>query len=117
MYFDLHSLLTNTENLEWLEEPFTKEEIDGIIHNIPSDKSPGPDGFNGDFLKKCRPTVSQDFYELCQGFYDGNIYMRSINGSHIVLVPKIDNPTKVGDYRPISLINSSIILLTKILAK
>jgi hypothetical protein len=54
MYFDLHSLLTNSENLEWLEEPFTKEEIDGIIHNIPSDKSPGPDGFNGvngDFLK------------------------------------------------------------------
>jgi hypothetical protein len=34
--------------------------------------------------------------------------MRSINGSSIVLVPKIDNPTKVRDYRPISLLNSSI---------
>jgi hypothetical protein len=42
--------------------------------------------------------------------------MQSINGSHIVLVPKIDNPTKVGDYRPISLLNSSIKLITKILA-
>jgi hypothetical protein len=42
--------------------------------------------------------------------------MRSINTSHIVLVPKIDNPTRVGDYRPISLLNSSIKLLTKVLA-
>jgi hypothetical protein len=31
-------------------------------------------------------------------------------------VPKIDNPTKIGDYSPISLINSSIKLLTKILS-
>jgi hypothetical protein len=42
--------------------------------------------------------------------------MQSIDGSHILLVPKIGNPTKVGDYRPISLLNSSIKLLTKILA-
>jgi hypothetical protein len=68
------------------------------------------------FLKKCWPTVSRDFYNLCQGFYEGSICIKSINGSHIVLVPKIDNPTKIGDYSPISLINSSIKLLTKILS-
>jgi hypothetical protein len=42
--------------------------------------------------------------------------MQSINDSYIVLVPKIDNPIKVEDYIPISLLNSSIKLLTKILA-
>jgi hypothetical protein len=42
--------------------------------------------------------------------------MQSINDSHIVLVPKRDNPTKVGDYRPISLLNLSVKLLTKLLA-
>jgi hypothetical protein len=42
--------------------------------------------------------------------------MQSINMSHIVLVSKIDNPTRVGDYRPVSLLNSSVKLLTKILA-
>jgi hypothetical protein len=101
--------------LEILEEPFTKEEIDSIIQQLPIDKSPGPDGFNGDFLKKCWPTLATDFYDLCRGFFDGNIYMRSINTSHIVLVPKKDNPTTVGDFRPISLLNSSVKLLTKIL--
>jgi hypothetical protein len=60
--------------------------------------------------------VCQDYYKICQGFYEENICMQSINGSHITLVPKIDNPTKVGDYRPISLLNSSVKLITKILA-
>jgi hypothetical protein len=116
IYFDLHRLMSQTGNLEWLDEPFTKDEIDIVIQNLPSDKSLGPDGFNVDFLKKCWLTISQEFYDLCQGFYEGNICMKSINGSHIVLVPKIDNPTKIGDYSPISLLNSSIKLLTKILS-
>lgn len=27
------------------EQPFTGEEIDHVVANLPSDKSPGPDGF------------------------------------------------------------------------
>jgi hypothetical protein len=60
--------------------------------------------------------VANDYYELCQGFYDGTIYMQSINGSHIVLMEKKDNLTKIGDFVPISLLNSSAKLLTKPLA-
>lgn len=33
------------------------------------------------------------------------------------MVPKINNPVSVNDYRPISLLNSSLKLLTKILAE
>jgi hypothetical protein len=42
--------------------------------------------------------------------------LRSINGSYIILVPKKENPQKVGDYRPISLLNNSMKILTKLLA-
>lgn len=42
--------------------------------------------------------------------------MRSINNSFIVLISKKDGPQGVADYRPISLLNTSIKLLTKILA-
>jgi hypothetical protein len=52
MLFDLHSLLRAPENLQWLEDPFSKEEIDNIIMELHSDKSPGPDGFDNDFIKK-----------------------------------------------------------------
>jgi hypothetical protein len=53
MYFDLHSLLNASIELDNLEEPFLKEEIDGVVVDLPSDKSPRPNGINGDFLRKC----------------------------------------------------------------
>jgi hypothetical protein len=59
--------------------------------------------------------ISNDFYQLCADFFDNNICLQSINGSYIVLIPKVDNPMVVSDYRPVSL-NSSIKLLTKLLA-
>jgi hypothetical protein len=116
MYYDLQNLLTSADNLDCQHETFSKEEINAIVQSLPIDKSPGLDGFNEDFLKRCWPMIAADFYELCQGFYDGKICMQSINRSYIVLVHKKDNPSRVGDFRPISLRNSSVKLLTKILA-
>jgi hypothetical protein len=113
----LHDEKARDEDLAALEAPFSKEEIDSIIANLPNNKSPGHDDFNGEFLKKCWPIIAEDFYKLCDAFYEGNLCLQSINSSFITLIPKIDNPSKVGDYRPISLLNSSIKLLTKILAE
>ena len=41
----------------------------------------------------------------------------SLNGSYITLVPKVDGPTKVNEFRPISLLNISMKIITKLLAK
>ena len=55
MAFDLSSLVSvcSYDILEGLVAPFTKAEIDNIIKRLPADKAPGPDGFNGVFIKKC----------------------------------------------------------------
>lgn len=116
MLFNLEELISHIPNLEWMQEPFMKEDIDSIIANLPTDKSPGPDGFNEDFLKKCWPMISKDFYDLCSAFYDGHLCVQSINASYITLVPKKGSPASVNDFRPISLLNSSIKLITKLLA-
>jgi hypothetical protein len=42
-----------------LIEPFFRDEIDDIVKNMPTNKSPGLDGFNGAFLKKCWDTVKE----------------------------------------------------------
>lgn len=52
MHFSLKDLIQRVEDLDCLTEPFSHEEIDDVIKNLPSDKSPGPDGFNTDFIKK-----------------------------------------------------------------
>jgi hypothetical protein len=51
MVFNLSTLIQPTDNPSELEEPFSHQEIDLIIKNLPTNKSPGPDGFNMDFVK------------------------------------------------------------------
>lgn len=114
--FDLSNLFHNQTDLSSLVQPFSLAEIDSIIKHLPIDKSPGPDGFNTDFIKKCWPVIKSDFYNLCQAFHDEHLCLQSINGSYITLIPKHDNPLTVSDFRPISLLNTSAKLLTKLLA-
>jgi hypothetical protein len=53
MHFNLNDMLSPVSNLEHPANPFTKEEIDKIVANLSAEKSPGPDGFNSNFMKKC----------------------------------------------------------------
>lgn len=65
--------------------------------------------------KKCWHIIKEEFYALCDSFFQGNANLESINTSFITLVPKKDSPESVNDFRPISLLNCSLKLLTKIL--
>jgi hypothetical protein len=75
MHFDLTSLLPPIYDLYDLMIPFTNEEIDTVVRNLKTNKSPGPDGFNTDFMKKCWDFIKSDFYDLCSGFFHHNIYL------------------------------------------
>jgi hypothetical protein len=63
MHFNLNEII-QSHDLMHLDEPFSDDEVDRIIKEIPSDKAPGSDGFNGAFLKKCWPTVKHEFKRL-----------------------------------------------------
>jgi hypothetical protein len=70
----------------------------------------------GFFMKKCWNTIKLDFSRLFNQISMGELDIQSINGSHIVVIPKKDSPITVNDFSPISLLNSSLKLLTKLLA-
>jgi hypothetical protein len=93
MNIDLATLITPALNLDWLHGEFQKEEIDIIIANLPNNKSPGPDGFNGEFLKKCWPLIADDFYELCSAFFDGSVCLQSISPPLSLSSPKRNAPS------------------------
>lgn len=116
MVFNLSFFLESNANLDWFEDPFTREEIDSVVRNLPNDKAPGPDGFNNNFIKRCWHLIKEDYYALCFAFQENSVCLQSINDSYITLVPKIDGAQRVGDFRPISLLNGSIKLITKLLA-
>jgi len=118
MAFDLSSLIQSPDNvdLNYLVEPFLHSEIDNIVRSMPADKAPGPDGFNGVFIKKCWNIIKGDIYQFFSDFYENRVNLAPINGSYIVLVPKITSPMTASDFRPISLLNCCVKLLTKLLA-
>ena len=51
MLYDLQQLMPVLD-LQCLAQPFSTDEINQIIKDLPLDKAPGPDGFNGHFLKR-----------------------------------------------------------------
>ena len=112
---NLHELLHPSVDLAELEIPFTNNEIDEVVSHMPSDKSPGPDGFNAAFLKTCWDIVAVDFYRLIHDFYHGNVNIQSINYSFITLIPKIDAASGPSEFRPISLLNCTLRIITKLL--
>ena len=52
MLFDLASLIQPVLGLEDLCLPFSKEEIDTVLKELPIDRAPGPVGFNGFFSQE-----------------------------------------------------------------
>jgi len=115
MAYNLSSILT-AHNLEQLNAEFSQQEIDLVIRSLPNGHAPGPDGFNGLFIKKCWEILKGDFTRLFNDFFTSNIDLRSINSSIIALIPKKDNPETVDDFRPISLLNYTLKCITKLLS-
>jgi len=116
MLYNLSELIQPSGDLEHLSRPISTLDIDKVIKQMPVDKAPGPDGFNGLFLKRCWDIIKEDIYTLCFDFFNGTLNLEAINSSYITLVPKVHNPTSVNDFRPISLLNGTLKIITKLLA-
>jgi hypothetical protein len=99
-----------------LAEDFSEDDFNRVIFEIPSNHSPGPDGFNGRLFRKCWPIIKSDFLRLFSDFFNNASDLTSINSSFITLISKKNNLETVNDFRPISLMNYSMKCITKLLA-
>ena len=90
MGFDLQTLLPRVNGLDVLSRSFEKEEMDLVINQMPASKAPGPDGFNGLFLKKCWPIICQYFYNLANDFMLVKLIWRASTLLSSLLFPRLE---------------------------
>lgn len=109
------SRLNSSEN-DGLIAPFSLEEIKDAVWSCEGNKSLGPDGFNFSFFKSCWEVVEGDIVNFMNEFHGNVVLPRAITSSFIALIPKIDSPQSLGEYRPISLVGSLYKIQSKVLA-
>ena len=117
-FLEKHNLLRlNQEGTENINRPNTSTEIDTVIENLPTNKSPGPDGFTGEFYQTFRKELTPILLQLFQSIAEGGTFPNSFYEATITLIPKPDKDvTKKENCKPISLMNINAKILNKILA-
>ncbi|GKE42094.1 hypothetical protein Tco_1469378 [Tanacetum coccineum] len=93
--------LSASEALEMVRT-VSSQEVKAAIFSMGNDKSPGPDGFTATFFKDTWDIISSDVtLAVCEFFINGRL-LKELNHTIIALIPKVNSPARVNDYRPIS---------------
>ena len=89
-------------------------ELEEGLKHLPVSKTPGLDGLPVEFYKKMWPIVKSGFLEMVREVQKQNIISDSQRNGAIKLIFKKEDRSDLKLYRPISLLNVDVKIITKL---
>ena len=78
-------------------------------------KVPGPDKIPIEFYQECWDIIKKDVLDLFDAFHKGELAVCRLNYGVITLLPKVQDATRIHQFRPICLLNCLYKWITKTL--
>ena len=91
-----------------MDRPITGTEIETVILKLPTNRSPGPDGFTGKFYQTFREELTPILLKLFLKIAEEGTLPKLILWGHNHPDIKTKDSTKEENYRPISLMNIDV---------
>lgn len=88
---------------ELLDKDFVAEEVKRALFDMAPSKAPGVDGFTAGFYQRHWDILGDDLVAAVLDFLNGGELPLGLNDTAITLTPKVRNPQKISQFRPIAL--------------
>jgi hypothetical protein len=104
------------DNIALMEE-ISEEELKENLQSFQKDKSPSLDGWSIEFFLELYDLLGKDLLQVVEDTRLSGRIPACFNSTFIALIPKLDNPSSLNDFRPISLCNCVYKVVSKVIAR
>ena len=108
--------ITREEAAE-LEVMPSPEKIREAVWDCESSKTPGSDGYNMNFIKKCWNEIGTEFTAVVMSFFETAKLPEDSNVTWVALAPKFVGAREIKDLRPISMVGCVYKVISKVLVR
>ncbi|XP_074305780.1 uncharacterized protein LOC141641001 [Silene latifolia] len=93
----------------------TDEEVKTAMFSIPGNKDPSPDGYSSQFFKDTWHIIGKDVIHAVRSVFTSGKLLKSCISTILTLVPKVDVPEPMTQFRPIACCNTIYKCVAKVM--
>jgi hypothetical protein len=90
--------------------------VDQDIHNLPTRKAPGLDGFTTNFFHSYWPMLREEVWNMVEESHSLDNVLPTLNATFLTLIPKEERVTNLKNFRPIAFCNVIYKIISKVIA-